>query len=76
MLEASGLSPLLTFSDLLAAFFRSFRESVLKADWKAGIESHQRLIDALHASQLAAARDELQRHIESHQERLEGETCK
>ena len=75
LVEASGLSPLLTFNDLLAVFFRSFRESVRKADWKEGIESHQRLIDALHAGRLAAARDELQGHIESHQERWEGERC-
>ncbi|OHB68959.1 MAG: hypothetical protein A2V70_09770 [Planctomycetes bacterium RBG_13_63_9] len=76
LVEASGLSPLLTFSDLLAAFFRSFRESLQKADWKAGIESHQRLIDALHAGRLAGARKQLQRHIESHRERMEGESCR
>jgi len=75
LVEASALSPLLTFSDLLAAFFHSFRESVRKADWKEGIKSHQRLIAALDAGRLAVAREELQRHIESHKDRLEGETC-
>jgi len=71
LVESSGLSPLLTFSDLLAAFFGQFRESVKKAEWKEGIESHQRTIDALRANRMAQARDELQRHIESHRERLE-----
>jgi DNA-binding FadR family transcriptional regulator len=76
LVEASGLSPLLTFSDLLAAFFRRFRESVGKADWKSGIESHQRVIDALRAGKLAAAGKELQQHIQWHQERMEGQSCK
>ena len=76
LVEASGLSPLLTFSDLLAVFFRKFRESLRHADWEAGIESHQRLIDALRAGRLAAAREELQQHIESHQQRMEGKSCK
>lgn len=71
LVEASGLSPLLSFSDLLAAFFRSFRESVGKADWQSGIESHQRVIDALRAGRRAAAHKELQQHIEWHQTRLE-----
>jgi DNA-binding GntR family transcriptional regulator len=71
LVESSGLSPLLTFSDLLATFFLQFRESVKKAEWKAGIESHQRIIDALQVGKLGGARDELQRHIESHRDRLD-----
>lgn len=74
LVEASGLSPLLTFSDLLAVFFRDFRESLRQADWQSGIEGHQRVIDALRAGQLPAARDELQQHIEWHQQRMEGES--
>ncbi|MCU0961909.1 MAG: GntR family transcriptional regulator [Pirellulaceae bacterium] len=70
LVEASGLAPLLTFSDLLATFFRQFRESVRKADWKAGVQSHQRVIDALRAGKLGIAREELQRHIESHAQRI------
>ena len=75
LVESSALSPLLAFSDLLATFFRRFRESVKKAEWKDGIESHQRIIDALQAGQVGEARDELQRHIESHRERLDGVAC-
>ena len=76
LVEASGLSPLLTFSDLLAAFFRRFRESLGKADWQSGIESHQRVIDALRAGRLAEAHAELREHIQWHQERTESEPCK
>ncbi len=66
LVESSGLTPLLTFSDLLAVFFRRFRESVGKADWEEGARSHQRVVDALRAGRLAGAREELQRHIQSH----------
>lgn len=76
LVESSGLSPLLTFSDLLSAFFRRFRESVRQADWKAGVASHQRVLDALRAGQLDEAREELRRHIESHQGRWEERSCK
>jgi DNA-binding FadR family transcriptional regulator len=76
LVEASGLSPLLTFSDLLAVFFRKFRESLRQADWQSGIEGHQRIIDALRDGQLPVAREELQHHIEWHQQRMEGESCK
>jgi len=66
LIDASGLSPLVAFSDLLQIFFQRFRESVKKAEWKMGIESHQRIIDYLRDQDLAAASDELRRHIESH----------
>jgi DNA-binding FadR family transcriptional regulator len=70
LLEASGLSPLVAFNDLLQAFFQRFRESVKKAEWKRGVESHQRIIDSLREQDLPRACDELRRHIESHKERV------
>jgi DNA-binding FadR family transcriptional regulator len=70
LLDASGLQPLVAFGDLLRVFFRRFRESVKKAEWKIGIESHQRIVDALAEGRLSAATDELRRHIESHRERF------
>ena len=66
LVELSGLAPLLAFNDLLAAFFHRFRESVERAEWEAGVESHQRIIDALRARRLGAAREELRTHIQSH----------
>jgi DNA-binding FadR family transcriptional regulator len=70
LLEASGLEPLVAFGDLLHVFFQRFRESVKKAEWKAGIESHRRLIHRLAAGQVAPAIEELRLHIDSHRQRL------
>jgi DNA-binding FadR family transcriptional regulator len=70
LLDASGLAPLVAFNDLLQVFFQKFRVSVQKAEWKLGIESHQRIIDALRDQNVAQAIDELRRHIETHKERI------
>jgi DNA-binding FadR family transcriptional regulator len=70
LLEASGLRPLVAFGELLHVFFQRFRESVKKAEWKVGVESHQRIVDSLAAGNVAAATSELRMHIESHRERL------
>lgn len=70
LLEASGLSPLIAFHELLAIFFRRFRESVKRAEWKQGMESHLRLVKLLRDGQVEAARVELRNHIESHRQRL------
>jgi DNA-binding FadR family transcriptional regulator len=70
LIGASGLSPLMAFTDVLAVFFRRFRESVRKAEWSGGIESHQRVIDALKAGRVQQADRELRTHIESHRERI------
>ena len=70
LLESSGLKPLGAFNDLLDLFFRRFRESVKKAEWEPGVESHQRLLDALRDGKLELACDELRQHIESHKGRV------
>ncbi len=70
LLESSGLEPLVAFGDLLHIFFQRFRESVKKAEWKVGIESHQRIVDLLANGNVSGASDELRTHIESHKERL------
>ncbi len=69
---ASGLSPLMAFTDVLAVFFRRFRESVKKAEWSRGIESHQRIIDSLKSGRVREADHELRAHIEGHRERGQG----
>lgn len=71
LLESSGLEPLVMFGDLLHVFFRRFRESIKKAGWKVGIESHQRLVDRLAAGAVDAASAELRSHIEGHLERIQ-----
>ena len=70
LIEASGLAPLVAFSDLLQVFFQQFRDSIKKAEWRYGITSHQRLIDALAAGKLSRAENELRGHIESHLSRV------
>jgi len=70
LIEASGLSPLLAFGDLLAVFFQRFRESVKVARWKEGIDTHQQIIDDLSLGNISRADEELRRHIESHRESL------
>jgi len=70
LLEFSGLAPLLAFHDLLEIFFRRFRESVKKAEWKEGIDGHQRIIDALRERDVTLASTELRIHIESHRNRI------
>jgi len=70
LITASGLSPLMAFTDLLAVFFRRFRESVKKAEWSIGIVTHQQIIDALRAGDSVKADRILRAHIESHRERM------
>lgn len=70
LLEASGLRPLVAFGDLLHVFFQRFRESVKRAGWTKGVESHRRLVEYLAAGHLDKATSELRKHIESHKERL------
>jgi len=70
LLDASGLKPLVAFNGLLDLFFQRFRESVQKAEWESGVESHQRLIGALRDGELKAACDELREHIDSHKARV------
>ena len=70
LIEASGLLPLVAFGDLLQTFFRRFRDSVKKAEWRVGIVSHQRIIDDLRDQNVERATAELKAHIESHRQRI------
>lgn len=70
LIEAGGLAPLMAFSDVLVVFFRRFRESVKKAEWQGGIDTHQRIIDALRDEDVKTASSLLTSHIESHRNRL------
>jgi GntR family transcriptional repressor for pyruvate dehydrogenase complex len=70
LIEASGLSPLMAFADVLSVFFRRFRESVKKAEWSEGLAGHQAIIDELRAGQVTQAESLLRAHIESHKYRM------
>ena len=69
LMEAGGLPPLLAFAEVLSVFFRRFRESVKRAEWSAGIVSHQQILDALRAGRVSDAEKRLRSHIESHKKR-------
>ena len=69
LIEAGGLPPLMAFSDVLSVFFRRFRESVKRAEWSAGIASHQQILDALRAGRVGEAERRMRTHIESHKKR-------
>jgi GntR family transcriptional regulator, transcriptional repressor for pyruvate dehydrogenase complex len=68
LLQAGGVGPLVAFNDLLQIFFNCFRQRVLNAEWDKGIEQHQRLIDALRAADLEAARRTMCEHLEYYQD--------
>jgi GntR family transcriptional regulator, transcriptional repressor for pyruvate dehydrogenase complex len=71
LIEASGLQPLVAFSDLLEIFFQRFREAIGKVkSRKVGVKNHLRLVDLLAAGRVDAASAELRRQIESNNERL------
>lgn len=72
LLEASGLQPLVAFGGLLHVFFGTFRESVKRAEWRVGIESHERLVGLLAANRVSAAVQELRAHIECHRRHCPG----
>lgn len=70
LIAASGLLPLAAFNEMLAVFFKRFRENITKAEWPKGIESHQLIIDALRDGRVEDAEIHLRVHIESHRDRL------
>ncbi|WP_437230770.1 FadR/GntR family transcriptional regulator [Planctomicrobium sp. SH661] len=71
LVQASGLTPLMPFTDVLAVFFRRFRESVQKKEWSQGVSSHQRIIDSLRDGNVADAVETLKAHVECHKGRTE-----
>lgn len=69
LVAASGLRGLAALNDLVQVFFRRFREDFPRTQWKSGVESHQRIIDALQDGDYQTATRELTEHIESHRAR-------
>ena len=70
LLDASGLTPLLAFHDLLDIFFQRVRTNVPEDDWTEAINGHDSLIDHLQNGQLDSACMSLRSHIEVHLVRL------
>ena len=66
LLDASGVTPLLAFHDLLTIFFDRFRRSLAKGNWEKGMQQHQEILDALRDSDLKRATDLMSSHLEHH----------
>jgi DNA-binding FadR family transcriptional regulator len=69
LVESSGLAPMAAFNDLVQIFFQRFRESVKRAEWKDGVDGHQKIIDSLRDGAVEVASETLCRHIECHRGR-------
>lgn len=70
LVAASGLRGLAALNDLVQVFFRRFREDFPRAQWKSGVDSHQRIIDALRDGDATTATRLLEEHIGSHRARV------
>lgn len=70
LIAASGLMPLAAFNEVLAVFFKRFRESIKKAEWDMGVEGHRFIIDALRDGRVEDADRRLRSHIECHRHRF------
>jgi NAD(P)-dependent dehydrogenase (short-subunit alcohol dehydrogenase family)/DNA-binding FadR family transcriptional regulator len=74
LVEASGIGPLIAFSDLLHIFFRVFRASIIhkQAHWLDGVATQRQIIDALRKAQLAKATRLLRQHLDAHRDHIPG----
>jgi DNA-binding FadR family transcriptional regulator len=68
LVEASGLTPLLSVCDLLQAFFDRFRTAM--GDVHKGKEDHRRIVEVLHDENLDAAVELLHRHLSCYEENV------
>jgi DNA-binding FadR family transcriptional regulator len=64
LIAASGLGPLIAFSDLLQVFFNRFRDDIKPANPEDRITGHQNIIDALRRNDVEKAREEMRRHFD------------
>jgi len=63
LVDASDITPLASFCDLLQAFFYKFRDRMLEAgDVRGGRDAHCRLVEYLRDGNLTAAIDMMRRH--------------
>jgi GntR family transcriptional repressor for pyruvate dehydrogenase complex len=71
LLEASGIGPLVAFSDLLQIFFDRMRNpNPPPSQWDKTVRQHVLLIESLRAGDLRAARRILRRHFDEYANQL------
>jgi GntR family transcriptional regulator, transcriptional repressor for pyruvate dehydrogenase complex len=61
LVDASDISPLASFCDLLQAFFREFRPTL--SGFRTGQEMHLQIVEALHEGKLDTATELVQNHV-------------
>ena len=61
LVDASDISPLASFCDLLQAFFHKFREDM--GGVRKGREAHCQIVEVLQAGRLEAATELLRNHL-------------
>jgi GntR family transcriptional repressor for pyruvate dehydrogenase complex len=68
LVEASGLSPLVSFCDLLQAFFHKFRTKLFEiGDARGGLHQHHQIIDFLRDGKLDAANAIMRSHLSTYE---------
>jgi DNA-binding FadR family transcriptional regulator len=68
LVDASDITPLASFCDLLQAFFRKFRDRVGSGDARGGRKGHIQIVEYLHQGKLDAATKLLRRHLSWYEE--------
>ncbi|MBN2021182.1 MAG: FadR family transcriptional regulator [Pirellulales bacterium] len=63
LVEASDITPLASFCDLLQAFFREYRDRTVCGDVRGGKKGHCQIVEALHEGKLDDAVALLRRHL-------------
>jgi DNA-binding FadR family transcriptional regulator len=63
LVEASDITPLAAFCDLLEVFFERFRGRLAVGDFHSGSRDHRRIVDALHQGHLDEATHLLRSHM-------------
>ncbi len=69
LVEATKISPLAAFCDLLQVFFRKFHERTAAGDFAAGQRHHRQIVDALRTGDLDRATKILRQHLSWYERR-------
>jgi DNA-binding FadR family transcriptional regulator len=63
LIEATGITPLAAFCDLIEVFFRTFRDQVATADFASGQKDHRKIVEALCKGDVETATRILRHHV-------------
>jgi GntR family transcriptional regulator, transcriptional repressor for pyruvate dehydrogenase complex len=63
LVESSGIEPLVSFTDILEAFFTKFYQRVIARQYVPEVRNHRRLVELLHQGRLVEAENLLRVHL-------------